>query len=199
MQQNVPDPAETATSFTELLTLERLEENLYRGFCHAGMPPRAFGGQVAAQSLIAAGSTLPAPDLLVHSLHGYFIRAGRTDRPIVYEVDRTRDGRSFATRRVVAIQDGEAIFSLSASFHRPEDSDEHQADAPVAPGPEGLPELWELRRARRGCPSSRPSWSPAAWATPTRDCPASGRDRASSCGSAPATPCQEGRCCTPAP
>ncbi|WUD78041.1 acyl-CoA thioesterase II [Streptomyces sp. NBC_00510] len=150
MQQNVPDPAETATSFTELLTLERLEENLYRGFCHAGMPPRAFGGQVAAQSLIAAGSTLPAPDLLVHSLHGYFIRAGRTDRPIVYEVDRTRDGRSFATRRVVAIQDGEAIFSLSASFHRPEDSDEHQADAPVAPGPEGLPELWELRRARRG-------------------------------------------------
>ncbi|MET9878731.1 acyl-CoA thioesterase II [Actinacidiphila glaucinigra] len=155
MQRNVPDPAEAATSFTELLTLERLEENVYRGFCHAGMPLRAFGGQVAAQSLIAAGSTLPAaeppaPDLLVHSLHGYFIRPGRTDRPIVYEVDRTRDGRSFATRRVVAIQDGEAIFSLSASFHRPEDGDEHQADAPEAPGPEGLPELWEAGRPGRG-------------------------------------------------
>ncbi|MGW3246309.1 acyl-CoA thioesterase [Streptomyces sp. NPDC001070] len=150
MQRDVPDPAAPATPFTELLGLERLEENLYRGVCHAGVPLRAFGGQVAAQSLIAAGSTLPAPDLLVHSLHGYFIRAGRTDRPIVYEVDRTRDGSSFATRRVVAIQNGDVIFSLSASFHREEDSPEHQADAPDAPGPEGLPELWEYARARRG-------------------------------------------------
>ncbi|WP_405904162.1 acyl-CoA thioesterase II [Streptomyces sp. NBC_00656] len=128
--------------FQELLTLERLEADLYRGVCHQGAPLLAFGGQVAGQSLIAAGSTL-ADDLHVHSLHGYFIRAGRTDRPIIYQVDRTRDGRSFATRRVVAVQDGKAVFSLSASFQRPEQSPEHQADMPDAPGPEGLPELWE--------------------------------------------------------
>jgi acyl-CoA thioesterase II len=140
-----PTPAEItdqtgSTRFTDLLTLERLEENLYRGTCHSGAPLRAFGGQVAAQSLIAGGSTVPE-DRQVHSLHGYFVRPGRTDRPIVYEIDRTRDGGSFTTRRVVAIQDGKTIFSLSASFQRPEESSEHQAAMPDAVGPEGLRQL----------------------------------------------------------
>ncbi|MFJ8861819.1 acyl-CoA thioesterase [Streptomyces sp. NPDC102451] len=138
---------DAAASITDLIHLERVEENLYRGACHPGAPLRAFGGQVAAQALVAAGTTV-APDRLVHSLHGYFIRAGRTDRPIVYEVDRTRDGGSFTTRRVVAIQDGVAIFSLSASFHRPEESPEHQAAMPRTPGPEGLPETWEADGGR---------------------------------------------------
>jgi acyl-CoA thioesterase-2 len=129
-----------STRFIDLIALERLEENLYRGTCHPGAPLRAFGGQVAAQSLVAAGSTVPE-DRQVHSLHGYFVRPGRTDRPIVYEVDRTRDGGSFTTRRVVAIQDGETIFSLSASFQRPEESPEHQATMPDAIGPDGLREL----------------------------------------------------------
>ncbi|MFJ8861809.1 acyl-CoA thioesterase [Streptomyces sp. NPDC102451] len=142
---------EPATPFSDLLTLERLEEDLYRGVCHQGAPLHAFGGQVAGQALIAAGSTL-SDALRVHSLHGYFIRAGRTDRPIVYQVDRTRDGRSFATRRVVAVQDGKTIFSLSASFQRPEQSPEHQAAMPDAPGPEGLPELWETGPRDGGWP-----------------------------------------------
>ncbi|WP_377267480.1 acyl-CoA thioesterase [Peterkaempfera sp. SMS 1(5)a] len=133
---------DAATSLTDLIDLEQVEENLYRGTCHPAAPLRAFGGQVAAQALIAAGSTVPE-DRLVHSLHGYFIRAGQTDRPIVYEVDRTRDGGSFTTRRVAAIQDGLVIFSMSASFHRPERSPEHQAEMPEAPGPEALSEVWD--------------------------------------------------------
>jgi acyl-CoA thioesterase-2 len=114
----------------ELLELERIEENLYRGWCHQGSPQRAFGGQVAAQALTAAGSTV-VEDRPVHSLHGYFVRGGRTDTPIVYEVERTRDGGSFSTRRVVAIQGGETIFSLSASFQRAATSSEHQAAMPA--------------------------------------------------------------------
>jgi acyl-CoA thioesterase II len=119
----------------DLLELERIEENLFRGWCHQGAPQRAFGGQVAAQALTAAGATVPE-DRGVHSLHGYFIRPGRTDRPIVYEAERTRDGGSFTTRRVVAIQNGETIFSLSASFHRAEPSSEHQARMPEVSGPD---------------------------------------------------------------
>ncbi|WP_405904153.1 acyl-CoA thioesterase II [Streptomyces sp. NBC_00656] len=140
---------DAAASITDLIDLEKVEENLYRGTCHPGAPLRAFGGQVAAQALVAAGTTV-ASDRLVHSLHGYFIRAGRTDRPIVYGVDRTRDGRSFTTRRVVAIQDGVAIFSLSASFHRPEESPEHQAAMPAADGPEGLPDGWDAEVGTEG-------------------------------------------------
>ncbi|TDD42450.1 acyl-CoA thioesterase [Saccharopolyspora elongata] len=125
---------DAAAPFTKLIELERVEENLYRGTCHPGAPLTAFGGHVAAQSLIAAGSTVPV-ERAVHSLHGYFIRPGRTDRPIVYQVDRTREGASFTTRRVVAVQDGETIFSLSASFQRSEDSEEHQVDMPEVPQP----------------------------------------------------------------
>jgi len=133
-----------AYGFAKLLELERIEDNLFRGWCHEGRPGHAFGGHVAAQALVAAGSTVPA-ERGVHSLHGYFVRPARTDRSIVYSVDRTRDGRSFATRRVAALQDGEIVFSLLASFQRPEPSSEHQSVMPPAPPPD---EATEPRRRR---------------------------------------------------
>ncbi|WP_246192889.1 acyl-CoA thioesterase [Kitasatospora atroaurantiaca] len=132
-------------SFIDLLRIEELDENLFRGRCHAGAPMRAFGGQVAAQALTAAGRTL-APGRLVHSLHGYFLRPGDPQRPITYEVDRVRDGASYATRRVTAVQRDEAIFTLSASFKRPEESSARQRTMPPVPGPEELPDpfpVWE--------------------------------------------------------
>ncbi|ROO84476.1 acyl-CoA thioesterase-2 [Actinocorallia herbida] len=132
--------------FLEVLHLERIEDDLFRGRCHQGAPQRAFGGQVAAQALVAAGRTVPA-DRTVHSLHSYFIRAGRADSPIVYGVDRTRDGASFTTRRVVAIQNGKTIFSLSASFHAPEPGLDHQSATPTAPPPEEsapAPDRWSF-------------------------------------------------------
>jgi acyl-CoA thioesterase-2 len=126
--------------FAELLELERIEDNLFRGWCHDGRPQHAFGGHVAAQALAAAGLTVPA-ERGVHSLHGYFVRPGRTDRSIVYSVDRTRDGRSFTTRRVSAVQDGEVIFTLSASFQRPEPGSAHQSVMPAAPPPDQAAEI----------------------------------------------------------
>jgi acyl-CoA thioesterase-2 len=121
-----------------LLDLEVIEENIFRGVSPAGRPIRVFGGQVAAQALIAAGRTVPS-DRHVHSLHAYFIRGGDPSIPIVYEVDRIRDGRSFTTRRVVAIQRGKAIFSLSASFQVVEPGLEHADKMPDVPAPETLP------------------------------------------------------------
>ncbi|MDT7589425.1 MAG: acyl-CoA thioesterase [Pseudonocardiales bacterium] len=138
-----------------MLQLERIEENLFRGWCHQTGWQRAFGGQVAAQALTAAGATVPE-ERGVHSLHGYFIRGGRTDRPIVFEVERTRDGGSFTTRRVVAIQDGETIFSLSASFQRAEVSSEHQARMPEVTAPEdGDIELFEPLPIRQSAIEAR--------------------------------------------
>ncbi|MFF0387455.1 acyl-CoA thioesterase [Kitasatospora sp. NPDC004615] len=126
-------------SFVDLLGIEELDENLFRGHCHAGAPLRAFGGQVAAQALTAAGRTVEAARR-VHSLHGYFLRPGDPRRPIVYQVDRARDGNSYATRRVTAVQRGEAIFTMSASFKRPESSGDRQRTMPPVPGPEELPD-----------------------------------------------------------
>ncbi len=121
-----------------LLDLERIEENIFRGVSPAESPVRVFGGQVAGQSLVAAGRTVPA-DRRVHSLHAYFIRPGDPSIPIVYEVDRIRDGRSFTTRRVVAVQRGKAIFSLSASFQLDQPGIDHAEPMPEVPGPETLP------------------------------------------------------------
>ncbi len=121
-----------------LLDLERIEENIFRGVSPAESPVRVFGGQVAGQALVAAGRTVPA-DRQVHSLHAYFIRPGDPSVPIVYNVDRTRDGRSFTTRRVVAVQHGQAIFSLSASFQVPEEGLDHAERMPDVPDPETLP------------------------------------------------------------
>src|SRR5215213_4317675 len=107
------------TALDELLTLlelEALEVNLFRGLSPDEDRQRVFGGQVAAQALVAAGRTVEEPDRPVHSLHAYFLRPGDPTVPIIYEVDRIRDGKSFTTRRVVAVQHGRAIFNLQASF-----------------------------------------------------------------------------------
>jgi acyl-CoA thioesterase II len=132
-----------------LLDLEQLEVNLFRGVSPPQSPTRVFGGQVAGQALVAAGRTVPA-DREVHSLHAYFIRPGDPRVPIVYEAERVRDGRSFTTRRVLAIQHGEAIFSLSASFQLPQAGLEHSEPPDLdVPSPESLPDMGE-RIARGG-------------------------------------------------
>jgi acyl-CoA thioesterase II len=120
----------------ELLDLEELEVNIFRGRNPPEDRQRVFGGQVAGQALVAAGRTVE--NRVVHSLHAYFLRAGDPKIPILYEVDRIRDGKSFTTRRVVAIQRGRAIFHLSASFQKIEEGPEHQIPMPAAPDPDTL-------------------------------------------------------------
>lgn len=120
-----------------LLDLERLEDNLYRGDSRDIGSPQVFGGQVLGQALVAATGTVEGR--IVHSLHAYFLRAGDFTLPIVYEVDRSRDGTSFSSRRVVAIQNGQQIFHMSASFQVPEAGLEHQVTMPQVPPPESLP------------------------------------------------------------
>jgi acyl-CoA thioesterase-2 len=136
-------------SLLDLLDLEQIEEDIFRGDSRSSFIPRVFGGQVAAQALVAAGRTVPA-DRPPHSLHSYFLRPGDPGAPIVYTVDRIRDGRSFTTRRVVAVQHGQPIFHLSASFQVPEEGLEHQAPMPAAPDPETLETAEEMlpRHAR---------------------------------------------------
>ncbi len=126
----------------DLLDLEVLEVDLYRGVSPHEERLRVFGGQVAAQSLVAAGRTVAdgrGVDRPVHSLHAYFLRPGDPKIPILYQVDRIRDGKSFTTRRVAAIQRGEPIFHLSASFHVNEAGVSHQEPMPEVPDPETLP------------------------------------------------------------
>src|SRR5918911_797757 len=115
---------------------EPIEVNLFRGVSPDDDRQRVFGGQVAGQALVAAGRTVERGR--VHSLHAYFLRPGDPPVPIVYEVDRIRDGGSFTTRRVVAIQHGQAIFNLSASFHVDEPGPEHQLPMPDVPDPDSL-------------------------------------------------------------
>ncbi|GAA2650649.1 acyl-CoA thioesterase II [Streptomyces aculeolatus] len=126
------------TELVDLLDLEQIEQDIYRGHSRTAVVPRVFGGQVAAQALVAAGRTVPA-DRPPHSLHAYFLRPGDPGAPLVYTVDRIRDGRSFTTRRVVAVQHGQPVFNLSASFQVHEEGLEHQVPMPPAPDPEKLP------------------------------------------------------------
>ncbi len=133
----VPRGQAVVDGLVALLDLERLDENLYRGVSPEVSPTRVFGGQVAAQALIAAGRTAPA-DRPVHSLHAYFLRPGSPSQPIIYQVDRTRDGLSFTTRRVVAVQNGKPIFTMSASFQSPEAGVDHAVPMPDVPGPDEL-------------------------------------------------------------
>ncbi len=128
----------------DLLDVEALEVDLFRGTGQGGeTPTRIFGGQVIAQALAAAYRTVS--DRLCHSLHAYFIRPGDPSIPVVYQVDRARDGGSFTTRRVVAIQHGKQILNMSASFHLEEDGPHHQHTAPDVQGPEGLKDRPTLR------------------------------------------------------
>jgi acyl-CoA thioesterase-2 len=127
----------------DLLDLETIEVDIFRGKQPVESMQRVFGGQVAGQALVAAGRTVPT-DRPVHSLHAYFLRPGDPSIPIVYEVDRIRDGRSFTTRRVVAVQHGKPIFNLSASFQVAEEGLSHEVSMPVVPDPETLPTLVEV-------------------------------------------------------
>ncbi|AZI59453.1 acyl-CoA thioesterase II [Nakamurella antarctica] len=137
----IPRGQAVLNGLVALLDLEKIEENIFRGHSpRGGTRARVFGGQVASQALVAAGRTVPA-DRRVHSLHAYFMRAGDTASPILYEVERTRDGRSFSTRRVVAIQHGQPIFAMSASFQVDEGGLDHAAQAPAVPAPLTLPTL----------------------------------------------------------
>ncbi|HZS65401.1 MAG TPA: acyl-CoA thioesterase II [Xanthobacteraceae bacterium] len=127
----------------DLLDLEPLEINLFRGRSPAVTWQRVFGGQVIGQALVAAVRTVD--NRPPHSLHAYFLLPGDPKVPIVYDVDRIRDGKSFSTRRVIAIQHGRPIFTMAASFHREESGFEHQAEMPRVPTPEELPSEAELR------------------------------------------------------
>ena len=118
--------------------LERLEVNLFRGESRDIGSPQVFGGQVLGQALTAAYATVEGR--VVHSLHAYFLRRGDFNMPIVYQVDRSRDGGSFSSRRVIAIQNGEQIFTFAASFQAPEEGIDHQIDMPKVPPPESLPD-----------------------------------------------------------
>src|SRR5437879_7792288 len=143
-----------ASAIQDLLTildLEPLEVNLFRGRSPQVGWQRVFGGQVIGQALVAACRTVDAAGRPPHSLHAYFLLGGDPEVPIVYEVDRIRDGRSFTTRRVVAVQHGKAIFNLSASFQIRESGLDHQGVMPAAPDPETLPTMQE-RLAAAGLP-----------------------------------------------
>jgi acyl-CoA thioesterase-2 len=125
-----------------LLDLEVIENNIFRGFSPDENRVRVFGGQVAGQSLVAAARTVDENARYVHSLHAYFLRPGDPNKPILYQVDRLRDGRSFTTRRVAAIQKGEVIFNLQASFHTAEPGLDWQPPMPLnVPAPESLPDF----------------------------------------------------------
>lgn len=126
----------------DLLDLEDIDLDIFRGRNERGRPGRIFGGQVAAQSLVAASRTVAS--LPAHSLHGYFLRPGDPAVPVVFTVDRIRDGASFVTRHVVARQRGRAIFNMSVSFQREETGYEHQMEMPPAPDPESIPTRAEL-------------------------------------------------------
>jgi acyl-CoA thioesterase-2 len=147
------------TGFVERLTLSRIDRDIFIGWCHAGSPLRAFGGQVAAQALVAAGTTVEQPGRVVHSLHAYFLRAGSTTDHIVYMVDRPRDGRSFSTRRVRAVQYGKTIFTMSASYAQSLTGPSHTS-GPLpdgqwiqrVPRPESLERRHIIQRLTQGAP-----------------------------------------------
>jgi acyl-CoA thioesterase-2 len=128
-----------------ILDLEQLEQNLFRGQSPRQGWQRVYGGQVLGQALVAAVRTVDEPRA-AHSLHAYFLLAGDPSHPIIYDVERIRDGRSFTTRRVRAIQHGRAIFSMSVSFHKAEEGFTHHSDMPKVPMPEELPSEQELKR-----------------------------------------------------
>jgi acyl-CoA thioesterase II len=159
----------------QILDLEQLEVDIYRGSVfspESGFLQRTFGGHVAGQSLVSAVRTVD-PHYLVHSLHGYFLRPGDAKAPTVFLVERLRDGGSFCTRRVSAVQHGKTIFSMSASFQTDQEGIHHQDPMPAAPPPDGLPGLDSINVC-----SSRPV-----------------RPHSSRCGSVTVTRCRMTRCC----
>ncbi len=143
----------------QCLDLEVIDLDIFRGQNERQRGGRLFGGQVAAQALVAAGRT--AQDQTPHSLHAYFLRPGDPATPVIYRVDRIRDGRSFTTRHVVAIQRGKAIFNASVSFHVHEEGYEHQLEMPGAPDPESLPTWTQMvTKVLDRLPPDVRSWAP---------------------------------------
>jgi acyl-CoA thioesterase-2 len=138
--------AYTLDDLRALLDLERIEDTIFRGTSYDIGSGSVFGGQALAQSLVAAQRTLDHPDRVAHSMHGYFILPGDVEAPIVYQVDRLRDGSSFTTRRIIAVQHGRAIFNMAASFQTPEPGPAHQTDMPDVPPPDALKSDMELMR-----------------------------------------------------
>lgn len=143
MSQNKSQPDSALSSMLSILDLERLEHNLFRGMSPQEGWQRVYGGQVLGQALVAAGRTVDEPRR-VHSMHGYFLLGGDPHHPIIYEVERTRDGGSFSTRRVKAIQHGRTIFVMGASYHGDEAGFDHQSAMPDVPPPEELRSASEL-------------------------------------------------------
>ncbi len=141
----VQPSAEPAVTIVDLLELEELDQDLYWALTVFEDPYSLYGGQVAAQALLAAGRTVP-DGRVPHSLHGYYLRSGDASRPTIFRVERDRDGRSFSARRVVAVQGGKVIFNMSASFQVPEDGDDHQVNPMPDAGDPNTAE--ELRLAR---------------------------------------------------
>jgi len=140
-----------------LLDLEKIEENVFRGVSADHRVQRVFGGQVLGQALVAASRTVD-PARLCHSFHAYFLRPGNPRQPILYEVDRSRDGTSFTARRVVAIQNGAHIFTLAASFQKVEAGFEHQAAMPAVTPPEALEDEQQVQLRDPGLPPAVREW-----------------------------------------
>ena len=199
----------SADELVELLDIESLDVDLFRGRQPETDRQRVFGGQVAAQALIAGIRTVPE-DRHVHSLHSYFLRPGDTSVPIIYDVERLRDGRSFATRRIVARQHGHAIYFMTANFQVTEDGFEHQDAMPEVSGgpmPASGSRSWPRAAAsrRRASPGSGPPSTSGTSPTPTttspttrpgRPAPSSGS--ASTAGSGTTRPTTSPRSPTPA-
>lgn len=144
MSAHLPTHSSALASLLRILDLEPLEQNLFRGRSPSQGWQRVYGGQVLGQAMVAAVRTVE-PDRVAHSMHGYFLLGGDPAVPIIYDVERIRDGGSFTTRRVKAIQHGRAIFTMSASFHKAEPGYDHQSRMPKVPMPEELPSERELR------------------------------------------------------
>lgn len=142
-QTTATDRAEAIRGLVTLLDLEAIDDDLFRGHSEDNGRGRSFGGQVAAQALVAADRSVTEP-FFVHSLHSYFLLPGDPTMPIVYDVERIRDGRSFLTRRVVARQHGRPIYYLTANYHKPEPGFEHQDVMPEVPAPEQCVDLMEI-------------------------------------------------------
>jgi acyl-CoA thioesterase-2 len=164
----VPD----RSTVLDVLRLEEIDRNLYRSTLVFADPFPLYGGQVAAQALLAAGRTVSA-DRLPHSLHGYFLRSGDAAHPTIFHVDRDRDGRSFSARRVVAVQGGEVIFNMSASFQAPGKGPDLQVqEPPDAEGPGDsqtleMPRLFSMEGRRPTQPYGTSSWPTRFWARST--------------------------------
>ena len=138
---DMPSSEDLAARLVRLLQVETLDTDLYRGPRNPGGQGRVFGGQVIGQALMAATGSIE-DDKVAHSLHAYFMRPGDEQLPIIYRVERDHDGGSFATRRIIAIQNGKPILNMAASFQRPETGLSHQFDMPDAPDPDTLPTEW---------------------------------------------------------